>query len=625
MQRVDKQDSTHDLNKAVIQLLLMAVGISLLLTASILNFNLFATFASFVKSPALMIFSIFVIFLIELLLLTIFNELKMTLSFSFLITILISVINYLKIQFRAEPLIPTDLGFIFDLNSIIRLITPTQIIMISIMVIAMLGIIAYLVYREVRHQTGIKIFDHNRQSTYRRGFILLLSVVMLMSMRSYQVEGSLLKKTLTSFGFKEYEFDILKSYRENGFINGYISNISDEVMLQPEGYSQSAVEAIMKKYQDRADVFNMQAKYDSFEDISVVYILSESTSNPDRVKGVNIDSNPLEFITDPVNKSLKGLMVSPVYGGSTANTEFEILTGLSMQYLSSNSIIPFKGLIPEFDSFPSMVQDFKKNNESAKAYSLHSYNNKLFKRPEVYETFGFDESLFDEDMRYQDTIDDSTYISDESTYKEALDLLKQEGNQFINVVTMQNHSPFTDKYDTQYPGITLDEEDEELQNTLASYTQGIKYSDDAMKEFMDEIMNLDKKVVVVYYGDHLPGLYNSLLEQNDDPFDLYQTEYFITKNFDQDVTGLAQEMSASANSMSALTHAVAGVKVNPLHMLNLSLTQKAIGGNAQFYKTNQGTTAYADLDDETKTMIEEFKMIQYDLLVGEFYAKEYLN
>ncbi len=608
-------------NQVIIKLLASSIVISFLLTASVLNLNIFDTLATFTASLSLTLFSIFIIFTMQLLLLSLINELRLTMWLSFLISILVSVVNLLKIQFRSEPLIPTDLGFLFDLPAIIRLITPIQIVLVSLLLLAIIAIILVLVYRQRKFQTGVKIFDIDKQSNYRRGFLLILSFTLLLSMRSYQVEGSLLKKTLTSFGFKEYQFDILKSYRENGFVNGYISNISNDVMVMPEGYSKESVQAIMEKYQAQADTFNIQSKYDNFQDISVVYILSESLSNPQRVNGVEIEENPLPFISDPKGKSLQGLMVSPVYGGTTANTEFEVLTGLSMKYLASASIIPFKSIIPEFEKFPGIVKDYLRDNPYGKAISLHSYNDKLFKRPEVYEKLGFDQCYFDADMIHQDPLFDSTYISDKSTFNEALAYLSQDGSQFMNVVTMQNHSPFTDKYDALYPGVSV-ETDPNLEESLAAYTQGIHYSDQAIEEFIQAVSQMDKKVMVVYYGDHLPGLYNSLLDENKDPFDLYTTDFFIYKNFDQDHRQMAKEQVVSASSLNALTHLYAGVELSPLHILNLKINQQAVGGSALNYKTKEGTQQYLDLSPELQSMIEEYKMIQYDILVGENYSNQ---
>lgn len=608
-------------NQVIIKLLASSIVISFLLTASVLNLNIFDTLATFTASLSLTLFSIFIIFTMQLLLLSLINELRLTTWLSFLISILVSVVNLLKIQFRSEPLIPTDLGFLFDLPAIIRLITPIQIVLVSLLLLAIIAIILVLVYRQRKFQTGVKIFDVDKQSNYRRGFLLILSFTLLLSMRSYQVEGSLLKKTLTSFGFKEYQFDILKSYRENGFVNGYISNISNDVMVMPEGYSKESVQAIMEKYQVQADTFNIQSKYDNFQDISVVYILSESLSNPQRVNGVEIEENPLPFISDPKGKSLQGLMVSPVYGGTTANTEFEVLTGLSMKYLASGSIIPFKSIIPKFEKFPGIVKDYLRDNPYGKAISLHSYNDKLFKRPEVYEKLGFDQWYFDADMIHQDPLFDSTYISDKSTFNEALAYLSQDGSQFMNVVTMQNHSPFTDKYDALYPGVSV-ETDPHLEENLAAYTQGIHYSDQAIEEFIQAVSQMDKKVMVVYYGDHLPGLYNSLLDENKDPFDLYTTDFFIYKNFDQDHRQMAKEQVVSASSLNALTHLYAGVELSPLHILNLKINQQAVGGSALNYKTKEGTQQYLDLSPELQSMIEEYKMIQYDILVGENYSNQ---
>lgn len=622
--KVNDSTRTESLNSAVIKLLCSSILISILLTASILEFNVIATFALFFRSPALTLFSIFVILTIQLLILSIINELKITMSLGILFSILIAAVNYLKIEFRAEPLIPNDLAYLFDLPAILRLVSPFQIMMMALLIILFVGVIAWLFYKERKYQTGIKVFEINKQSHYRRALLLVLSFVLLLSMRSYQVEGSLLSKTLDSLGFEKYESDILKQYRENGFVNGYISSISDDIMKEPEGYSQAQVEAIMDKYEAMAKVINAQSKYDNFDDISVVMILSESLSNPQRVNGVTIDSNPLPFISNPQGKVYQGLMVPPVYGGTTSNTEFEILTGLSMKYLASASLVPYKSIIPEFDSFPSIVSSYKKNNQVSEAIALHSYTDRLFRRREVFDTFGFDQAYFNKEMVNQDKLGDSSYISDEATFKEVLSYLDSDISQFMHVITMQNHSPFGDKYESIYPGVHIPS-DPDLEEKLSAYVQGIHYSDQAIEAFIDEVMDLDKKVVVVYYGDHLPGLYNSLLQENNDPFDLYKTDFFITKNFDMDPQSNASDVMINASTMGALTHLAAGVKLNPLHVLNIALNQEVIGGTAHNYLLDETTVQYEDLDDKTKALIEEYKMIQYDLLVGEQYSLPYLN
>lgn len=619
-----QEERSESINYAMVLLLINAVFISLLLTASILDFNVIETFKTFISVPALTLFSIFVIFTIQFLILSIINEMKITMVLSLLLTVLISAINYIKIQFRAEPLIPNDLGFIFDLPAIIRLITPFQIIMMSLLLIVIIGLITWLFYRRHRYSNGIRIFDENKRSRYQRTFVLILTFTLLFSMQSYQVEGSLLRKTLTSFGFKEYDFDILKSYRENGFINGYISNISDAQMKEPHGYNKAAIIEIMEQYQAEAERLNKSAKYESFEDISVIYILSESLSNPQRVHGVEIESNPLPFISNPKSKVYQGLMVPPVYGGTTSNTEFEILTGLSMKYLASSSIVPYKTIIPEFDAFPNIVSRFKYENPNAQATAVHSYTDRLFRRREVFDTFGFNQAIFNKEMKHQDKLGESSYISDEATFAEVLDLLETDVSQFMHVITMQNHSPFGDKYDSLYEGVHV-ADDEDLQHKIAAYTQGIHYSDKAIEEFINQIMALEQKVVVVYYGDHLPGLYNPLLELNTDPFDLYKTDFFITKNFDLDEDQVAIDTTINSSTVSALTHLAAGVELGPLDALNLAMNEAAIGGTALNYLVDDKTVQYTDLDEDTKALIESYKLIQYDLLIGEQHALPYLN
>ena len=615
--------NSQSYSRQVINLILASLFITFILTSSVQNFSLEMTLEVFLSNFTLTFFSVIVVFIIQIFVLTFFNSNLLTILISVLISLMIAIVNFLKIQFRAEPIIPTDIGFLMDIPSLVRLVEPIYVLLMIILIIVAVVLIIGIKRSEMKSCDENRIFTKTREDRRLRIIIALVCSTFLVSLRTFQNEGSLLRKAITTLGFTEFEFDPLKSYQTNGFVPGYISKITDNVMVMPEGYSQAAVDKIMKQYQEVADSFNEGLLNDSFEDVSVVYVLSESTSDPRRIDGVDIDSNPLNYIQSKDDKFVQGILIPPTYGGNTANTEFEILTGLPVKHFESSAIIPFKTFVPEREHFYNFIDDYKRDNPNSKAISIHSYNDKLFKRPEVYQTFGFDESYFDDTMVHNDHLSNSTYISDASAFQEALLHLNQRGSQFINLVTMQNHSPFTDKYDSQYQGISVPDSPS-LEEELSYYTQGIFETDQAVRNFIEVISKMEKKVVVVFYGDHLPGLYNPLLEKNKEPFDLYQTDFFIYKNFDDERESLSIE-NFSSSSINALTHITANVKINAFHALNLTVNDNAIGGQANFYLTDEGAKLFQDLSVEKQAQIQDQIMIEYDLVAGEGYSLKHLD
>ena len=334
-----------------------------------------------------------------------------------------------------------------------------------------------------------------------------------------------------------------------------------------------------------------------------------------------MEDEVLPYIQNRNDKYMSGKMIVPTYGGNTANTEFEVLTGFSLQYMNSNTALPFNNFVADVSGFPSFVDKFKKNNINSKAIAIHSYTSRLFNREAVYKNFGFDEVFFVDDMTYQNKLDDSNYVSDESTFKEVLKHLKQNESQFIHVSTMQNHSPFSNKYDEQYEGIDV-EKGLLLEKNLKNYIYGIQKSDEAIEILIDEIEKIDKKIIVVYYGDHLPGIYSSLLEFNEGPFDLYSTDYFIYKNFDDP---LQINDTISSMAVSNITNKAASVKFTWLDALQNELNTNMIAGQTKHYLTQNEIIEEKDLDNLSEEIVADFKLIQYDFVEGKLYSLPYLQ
>ena len=104
-------------------------------------------------------------------------------------------------------------------------------------------------------------------------------------------------------------------------------------------------------------------------------------------------------------------------------------------------------------------------------------------------------------------------MSDEATYKSTIEEVeKTDGNQFLQVITMQNHMPYHDWYknnDFKAESTTGEPLGEDEQESIETYQKGASLTDDATADFLDQLDQLDKPVTVVFYGDHLPGIYSS--------------------------------------------------------------------------------------------------------------------
>lgn len=105
-------------------------------------------------------------------------------------------------------------------------------------------------------------------------------------------------------------------------------------------------------------------------DNTVIMVLSETFSDPTRVPGVSFSEDPMPNIRHVKAQTTSGLMLSPGYGGGTANIEYQALSGLSMANYSSTLSIAYQQLVPSLKWAPTLNQAWDKAN--GKAHPSHS-------------------------------------------------------------------------------------------------------------------------------------------------------------------------------------------------------------------------------------------------------------
>ncbi|NSN53402.1 sulfatase-like hydrolase/transferase, partial [Enterococcus faecalis] len=172
-----------------------------------------------------------------------------------------------------------------------------------------------------------------------------------------------------------------------GFIGGFLYNLKVEAMDQPKGYSKEAISEITQKYQKLAEAKTVPSN----EQPNIVFVMSESFSNPDHLKGLSIIGNPLADYQQIADKTYSGQMLSQNYGGGTANIEFEALTSFSMELMNAQMTTPYTMMIPKMTELPSIVSLLKEQKYQTTA--IHPYNTSMYKRKDVYKILGFDQFI----------------------------------------------------------------------------------------------------------------------------------------------------------------------------------------------------------------------------------------
>lgn len=209
----------------------------------------------------------------------------------------------------------------------------------------------------------------------------------------------------------------------------------------------------------------------------------------------------------------------------------------------------------------------------------------MYSRATNYKKFGFAHFYTlqgDDIIKHRDKIDRSPYVSDKATYQSALeDISSTDSNQFIQIITMQNHMPYNDWYaDNEFKATAADGADSlgsDEVTAIDTYAKGASITDTETKNFLDELNKLDKPVTVVFYGDHLPGIYETASQDTNNSLALHLTDYFIWSNKASGSQGKKVDNSvySSPNYFVAQTAEHMNAKVSP-YLAFLTLMHKKV-------------------------------------------------
>lgn len=569
------------------------------------------------------------------------------------------VANSIKVQLRNEPIIPADLTFISggDTGSIMSFVPKssqafvngaiTFVIWFAIIIFALFVLDGRrrFIYCSWRYPiANIKIIIGN----VFRILAAILSVVLLSAyVIGLGTPGSGTYKWAKDNGYEPQLWNAIGDAQANNPAITFLSLSRVKAMNKPDNYSQKTMQSLAKKYAQEAQAIN-QTRSGDLTDNTVIMILSETFSDPTRVPGVSFSLDPIPNIRNIKNTTTSGLMLSPGYGGGTANIEYQALTGLNLANFNDSLIVPYQQLVPNQNNPYSFNQIWMEKYGKNASTAVHPFQQSMYLRNINYRKFGFS-YLYTLDskipLEHTGCIDRSPYVSDSEAYQSILDLLDKQqdskSSQFLQLITMQNHMPYADYYDNNEfsdANISEDLSDGERWN-INAYTKGINWTDQETADFLNQLDQIDKPITVIFYGDHLPGIYDTADMDKNNKTVLHETDYFIWSNsvspsHDTKVNPITTAYTSS-NYFMPLAAEHMNAKVSP-YLAMLTELQQEVPAMSRVIGTNggigQGKATYLDhagndikataLSAKAKRLLKDYKLVQYDQTVGKNYLED---
>lgn len=397
---------------------------------------------------------------------------------------------------------------------------------------------------------------------------------------------------------------------EKGYLLSFLSFIKMGQIKKPENYQARLADEILEQIDGEIDVKTSQE--DAKRTPNIIVIMDEAFADLPNLYGFETTEDVLPNIHAMEENAIHGRLLASVYGGGTANTEYEFLTGNSLHFLPM-------GCSPYVQYVGTHQQSiaWKLQNLGYSMAAYHPYLAISYRRPEAYPLLGFSEFYSIEDeLPYEEYL--RSYISDDADFQNVIHLYeeREEGKPFFLFnVTMQNHGG----YSANAPAIdiTVRPTAEELQITsLLEYLTLIHETDAAFQKLVDYFSKEEEETIILLFGDHQPSMDSEtnelfdqiLLERNGilEEDRRYYSNFVLWANFDIDE---ATDVVTSPNYLRSLLLSQAGMELNAYEQFLLTLSEEYPALNAFGYRDSEGE--WHSREDSADGKIQDYRYLVY--------------
>lgn len=377
-----------------------------------------------------------------------------------------------------------------------------------------------------------------------------------------------------------YFGNIAFAYEDYGFPYCFSASVFNTGIEEPNGYSEET----MNKITDNGAI--TESKTGRKEMPNILFIQLESFFDPYEVEFFKTSQDPIPNFRKLSEQYSSGYFKVPSVGAGTANTEFEVLTGMSMRYFGPGEY-PYKTILKKTQA-ESAATALKKFGYGA--HALHNNGGNFYSRADVFNNIGFDSYTSKEFMNILQLTENGWAKDSVLTQhiKNAMDSTEQQD--FVFGITVQGHGDYPEEKKIENPRIRVTGiEDEGRTNAWEYYVNQLYETDQFIGDLIQMLKDRDEPTVLVLYGDHLPTM--GLEAKDLKGRYLYNTNYVIWDNI-----GLPKQ-----DENIAAYQAMADV----FDRLDIH------SGTVFNYHQNRR---------KTKNYLADLELLQYDMLYGEQYV-----
>lgn len=379
-----------------------------------------------------------------------------------------------------------------------------------------------------------------------------------------------------------YFGNIAFAYEDYGLPYCFLASLFNTGISEPNGYTKKAMAKI-----DKDGELNQTATSRSSDELpNIIVVQLESYFDVANAEFFTTSEDACPNLHNLYQNYSNGYFKVPSVGAGTANTEFEVLTGMNLRYFGPGE-------------YPYKTYSKKHPTESAATalaslgygtHALHDNTGNFYSRANVFNNMGFDTFTSKEFMNVLQTTENGWAKDEILTHHimEAMDTTKQED--FVFTVSVQGHGNYPETQVIENPKIKVEGiEDEALKNKWEYYVNQVYEMDQFVGDLIKAVEERNEPSVVVFYGDHLPTM--GLKAEDLKSRYLYNTNYVIWDNI-----GL-QKQDKNIPAYQLMSEVLNRLDIHSGTVFN-------------YHQQRKGTKNY----------LSDLELLQYDILYGKQYV-----
>ena len=467
---------------------------------------------------------------------------------------------------RMTPFTVADLTVVnTGLDTLPNYLSAGYIVLLAIAVGALLAGLVLLLWKGPRSNTP------GQQRLFAGILVLLVNAGLLFGAWTLAFRAGQLSTVFSN---------LANAYDDYGFAYCFAQTWLNKGISLPPGYNLGTI----RDLREQIDAGRSTAV--SADDVNVIYVQLESFVDPAEIRGLELSENPVPNWTALDAAYSSGGLRVPVVGAGTANSECEVLTGMSVRFFGP-------GEYPYQTRLKTRAVETVAYNLKAHGYATHAIHNHratFYNRNLVYENLGFDDFTSLEYMP-QVELTPGNWAKDAVLTEQILQALDTTPDQpdLVFTVSVQGHGKYPTEPVLEDPAVTVTACPDHLNvNAAEYYVNQLREMDQFIGELVQALSQRKEKTILVLYGDHLPAL--GLEGADMQSGTLFRTGYVIWDNF----------------GLELLNEDLAAYQLSAAVLGRLDISDGYFNGLHQVFR---GEASYA----------QELRLLQYDVLYGQQY------